>query len=703
MTTAAELISAAEAANWNSFNSLILSATPADIAAIGSDWPTVMTAIGTGIINEPTPSGYAGFTAKMANFFAVATPYLTADGVVSVIAHIEQYAPAYMVEHFSSEVRAIIDAVPQALADAASPAALNELMVFTTYYEGVPEVTPAELKNTFASVLDKFGENISVDNILRSASQIAYGSSFRDLDNLPTVRLLLEFQPSNVSEANVFELNGLLNNIAFNSVNLHVTEAELSNTFKALVDTYGTYTNVSDILQVASNIAGNGVSFQIDHLASVRTLLEAEPANKGSVNPFELRSVLDSISRNSTNPAVTAAELKSTLAVYLDQYGALTGVEAILSNVSAIANGDTFSNTDHLSSVRLLLAAEPADKASAAGSFDLEVILQILSSFAGGFNTEVTAAELNSTFAVFVSHYGALTNASGILAAVGGIGYGDQFSSGNHMDSVRTLLSSATYDAGESAYFSAANALQGLNSNNTNAGIPEHELALTLAKLVDVYGYAIDALSLANAINSDAMAGAFEAAGAIVNHLDASQFAAVASEANAGGTVTLLTTGNDTFSGASSTSLAVFGGAGKDVIDFSGNPSTDARYLDGGAGADTLTGGLGDDLLSGGAGTDRLTGGAGADIFRFDRTGGDHVTDFSAGQGDKIDLHHVLDDAAALSIGDYVSLAEVSGNTVVSIDKDGAGTAHGFTQVAVLDGVTGLDLNTLFANGQIIV
>jgi hypothetical protein len=67
--------------------------------------------------------------------------------------------------------------------------------------------------------------------------------------------------------------------------------------------------------------------------------------------------------------------------------------------------------------------------------------------------------------------------------------------------------------------------------------------------------------------------------------------------------------------------------------------------LSGGAGADTLLGGRGNDVLQGGAGADSLVGGDGRDRFLFlsaTEADGDVVADFSAAQGDTIDLRPML-------------------------------------------------------------
>ena len=70
------------------------------------------------------------------------------------------------------------------------------------------------------------------------------------------------------------------------------------------------------------------------------------------------------------------------------------------------------------------------------------------------------------------------------------------------------------------------------------------------------------------------------------------------------------------------------GGAGGDVID-------------GGAGDDLLRGNGGDDLLRGGTGTNSYVGGLGADRFDIAADARDTITDFSAAQGDVIDLSHI--------------------------------------------------------------
>lgn len=75
--------------------------------------------------------------------------------------------------------------------------------------------------------------------------------------------------------------------------------------------------------------------------------------------------------------------------------------------------------------------------------------------------------------------------------------------------------------------------------------------------------------------------------------------------------------------------------AGDDVVDAAGG--SDTVYA--GRGNDRVLGGPGDDWLSGDRGVDTLAGGPGADIFHSSAyAGSDVVTDFSAAEGDRVQL-----------------------------------------------------------------
>ena len=140
----------------------------------------------------------------------------------------------------------------------------------------------------------------------------------------------------------------------------------------------------------------------------------------------------------------------------------------------------------------------------------------------------------------------------------------------------------------------------------------------------------------------------------------------------------------DSLEGSSSVNR-LFGDAGNDFLRGLGNN-------------DTLAGGTGNDRLIGGTGRDSLTGGKGSDTFVFDdpdfggrtTTSADRIVDFSRAEGDRIDLKLVDANAAngatdnaftfigtkAFSkVPGELRYAQSSGNTYVSGDTDGNGTA----------------------------
>ncbi|MGL4241643.1 MAG: beta strand repeat-containing protein, partial [Beijerinckiaceae bacterium] len=156
----------------------------------------------------------------------------------------------------------------------------------------------------------------------------------------------------------------------------------------------------------------------------------------------------------------------------------------------------------------------------------------------------------------------------------------------------------------------------------------------------------------------------------------------------------------------------VFTGAGA----FTGTGNGLANSITGGTGADTLSGNAGNDtllgggsadLLIGGQGADSFTGGGGADTIRYlagDATGGpDTMTDFTAGAGgDVIDIDALIPlyDNNPLTLGNYVNLQQSGGNTSIRIDPTGTGNFT--TTLLTLTGVTGLDLNTMRTNGNLV-
>lgn len=115
--------------------------------------------------------------------------------------------------------------------------------------------------------------------------------------------------------------------------------------------------------------------------------------------------------------------------------------------------------------------------------------------------------------------------------------------------------------------------------------------------------------------------------------------------------------------------------------------------------------GLNSNTLNGGSGNDDLYGSDGIDIFVFDNTSSvDTVYNFNTLGRDKLDISSIISyDPLSDDITDFVQLTEGGGNTTVSIDANGAAGGSSFTNIAVLDGVTGLDIHELIAGDNLIV
>ena len=169
-------------------------------------------------------------------------------------------------------------------------------------------------------------------------------------------------------------------------------------------------------------------------------------------------------------------------------------------------------------------------------------------------------------------------------------------------------------------------------------------------------------------------------------------------------------TGNsaaNTLSGLGGNDVLNGGGANDQLLGGDGNDT-----VFGNGGVDTIDGGNGNDVLYGQAGADTLTGGLGADTFVFQAASAfgavDKLTDFSTAQGDKLDIADILTgfgfNGSTMHLSDWMHLTVSAGNTTVSMDRDGLGTAYGFTNIATLNGVTGLpDVDTMVANGTLVI
>lgn len=170
---------------------------------------------------------------------------------------------------------------------------------------------------------------------------------------------------------------------------------------------------------------------------------------------------------------------------------------------------------------------------------------------------------------------------------------------------------------------------------------------------------------------------------------------------------------NDTLYGDEGNDI-LYGLGGDDVL--YGGIGNDNLY--GYAGDDVLRGEDGIDLLRGGDGNDtlysegdrdRLFGEGGADVFVFEGASAfDDITfleDFNVSEGDSIDLSQVLNGFThgTDDINDFLSLGEAEGHTYLWADSNGAVGGGNVEMIARIKNVTGLDIDTLFTNNDIIV
>jgi serralysin len=164
--------------------------------------------------------------------------------------------------------------------------------------------------------------------------------------------------------------------------------------------------------------------------------------------------------------------------------------------------------------------------------------------------------------------------------------------------------------------------------------------------------------------------------------------------------------GNDTFFGGDNNDT-LYGGLGNDAM--RGDAGNDAIYGEGGD--DTLYGLDGNDTIYGGLGTDLLYGGLGVDTFTFripDMDGNyDYIKDFSAAQGDRLDISNLLTGftAGVSNIDNYLSFTapNAKGEVVIGVDRDGLGGVYSTVYIGKISNGGALDVSDLYTNGQIVV
>ncbi|TLX79722.1 retention module-containing protein [Pseudomonas nicosulfuronedens] len=132
----------------------------------------------------------------------------------------------------------------------------------------------------------------------------------------------------------------------------------------------------------------------------------------------------------------------------------------------------------------------------------------------------------------------------------------------------------------------------------------------------------------------------------------------------------------------------LYGGEGNDILYGQGGND----FLFGENGNDILIGGTGDDQLTGGKGNDILTGGAGADLFiwKAGDTGNDTITDFKAGEGDRIDISDLLPETAHNDILSYLKVDTAT--STLQVSTTGQINSGGAADVTIK--LSGVDLSS---------
>jgi Ca2+-binding RTX toxin-like protein len=184
--------------------------------------------------------------------------------------------------------------------------------------------------------------------------------------------------------------------------------------------------------------------------------------------------------------------------------------------------------------------------------------------------------------------------------------------------------------------------------------------------------------------------------------------------------------GTNTFNAGSGTDT-MSGGAGANV--FNGGSGTEtmsggagSNTFNAGSGADTMSGGNGPNVYNAGSGTDTMSGGNGTNEFNV--AGGDNVISFGHGantvvfqnataftgsveitnysaSGNVLDISNIIqaDDPTQAAINNFVEFTQSGANEILKINAAGTGSA--WAEIAQLDHTSGLDVNTMIAEGQL--
>ncbi|MGB1076702.1 MAG: LamG-like jellyroll fold domain-containing protein, partial [Bdellovibrionales bacterium] len=173
------------------------------------------------------------------------------------------------------------------------------------------------------------------------------------------------------------------------------------------------------------------------------------------------------------------------------------------------------------------------------------------------------------------------------------------------------------------------------------------------------------------------------------------------------GVVTVTSAGQSLAAGTYTLEATFFERTGGNVMDIlMAGPDTGGGYvnLENYAGTNVVSysgpGTNGDDTIHGGEQVDTLYGGGGSDTFVFDAGNAfseiDTIMDFSSGDLDALDISDLLTGFNG-NINEYLLFTLDSGDTLVQVDADGTSGGTNFQTVAVIDGIIGLDEESLYS------
>ncbi len=583
---------------------------------------------------------------------------------------------------------------------------VGQTLLNITFNDGPGTTDDAAIANVVRNLMSKLGAQTDAFAIGDAMIQFSQTANFGALD---AVTDYLSTAQKTTLGTTPFVGQTLLN-IAFNDGPGTIDDASIASVVRDLMSKLGAQTDafaIGDAMVHFSQTANFGA------LDAVTDYLTAAQKTSLGTTPFVGQTLLN-ITFNDGPGTSDDAAIANVVRDLMSKLGAQT---------DAFAIGDAmiqFSQTGNFGALDAVTDFLTTDQKTALGTtpFVGQTLLNISFNDGPGTTDDVL---IKDTVRDLMFKLGAQTDAFAIGDAM--VHFSQNLNFGA-LDAVTDYLTAAQKTALGTTPF-VGQTLQNITFND-GPGTSDNVFVSNAARdLLFKLNGQISEFDLADAVNTFAMNGNTNGVDAVIGELTSTQLTSnllslITPTLTAAG-ITLGTQSANTYTGTSASNKYI-GLGGNDTLsgldgndELYGDAGTDLLYggngadvLHGGSGNDTLYGDAGNDVLFGGRGSDILYGGANADTFVFDAndrgTGSDTIKDFSIAQGDKIDISDVLemhDGTEVLS--QFVRLTTSGSNTLLQVDMDGTGGAFGFTTLATIEGVTGLNLNTLVTNGTIIV